>query len=229
LPTFSDAVSQLEKLFRARFELQQELDRIIDDESAGGQQDRLGRYNEQINDKRREVRQYLESTLLRFPPPHYANHSEKLREFFGIGSYEQSVFIMTKFPETGVGDDVKLKAIIEEVRQAIADSGFIPRIATFEYHEDLRRNVELYLLGCARGVAIVEDRCRKEMNPNVAFEWGWMRGMSKRGFYLMEEGFAHSRADWSGLLNKQFSWDNPTADIKTALTTWLTEKEKPLP
>jgi nucleoside 2-deoxyribosyltransferase len=228
LPSLSDAISQLAKIFRAQFELQQELDRITDEESGAVQQERLEPYSQQIVAKRREVRQYLEANLLRFPPSHFAEHSEKLKEFFEIGSYEKSVFVMTKFPESDVGDDAKLKAIIEEVKKAIADAGMIPRIGTFEYHEELRRNVELYLLGSAKGVAIVEDRCRKEMNPNVAFEWGWMKGMGKRVFYLMEEGFAHSRADWSGLLNKTFSWDNPLDGIRTALTAWLTQKEKPL-
>jgi len=228
LPTLSDAISQLAKIFRAQFELQQELDRIIDEESGTGQQELLEPYSRQITAKRREARQYLEANLLRFPPSHFADHSGKLREFFDQGSYEKSVFIMTKFPESDEGDDAKLKIIIEEVKTVIADAGLIPRIATFEYHEELRRNVELYLLGSARGVAIVEDRCRKEMNPNVAFEWGWMKGMGKRVFYLMEEEFAHSRADWSGLLNKTFSWDNPADGIRRALTEWLTQQENRL-
>jgi hypothetical protein len=228
LPTLSDAISQLAKIFRAQFELQQELDRIIDEESGAGQQELLAPYSQQIAAKRREARQYLETNLLRFPPSHFADHSEELKKFFEIAPYEKSVFIMTKFPESDAGDDAKLKEIIQEVKQTIADVGLIPRIATYEYHEDLRRNVELYLLGSAKGVAIVEDRCRKEMNPNVAFEWGWMKGMGKRVFYLMEEEFAHSRADWSGLLNKTFSWDHPAEDIRTALTAWLTETENPL-
>jgi hypothetical protein len=228
LPSLSDAISQLAKIFRMQFELQQELDRIIDEESATAQQERLGPYTEQIAAKRREARQYLETNLLRFPPSHFADHAEKLREFFEAGSYEKSVFIMTKFPESDVGDDAKLKAIIDEVRNTIVDVGLVPRIATFEYHEELRRNVELYLLGCAKGVAIVEDRCRNELNPNVAFEWGWMKGMGKRVFYLMEEEFAHARADWGGLLNKTFSWDNPVEGIRTALTAWLTERERQL-
>lgn len=228
MPSLSEALTQLAKIFRKQFELQQELDRIIDEESEAGQQERLGPYAERIAATRREAKQYLETNLLRFPPSHFANHSGKLKEFFESGSYEKSVFIMTKFPESDDGDDAKLKDIIDEVEKAIADAGLIPRIATFEYHEELRKNVELFLLGSAKGVAIVEDRCRKEMNPNVAFEWGWMKGMGKRVFYLMEENFAHSRADWSGLLNKTFSWDNPREGIQAALTAWLTQKEKPL-
>jgi hypothetical protein len=44
----------------------------------------------------------------------------------------------------------------------------------------------------------------------------------------MEEEFAHSRADWSGLLTKTFSWDNPPEGIRGALTAWLTQRENPL-
>ena len=228
MPTLSEAISELQKIFFERYELQKKLDKIIN-ESGPGEDELLESYHKQIAAKRWEAKQYVETNLLRFPPSHYANHSGNLKQFFEAGSYEKSVFIMTKFPESDQGEDAKLKLIIAEVRAAIADAGLIPRMATFEYNEDLRRNVELFLLGCARGVAIVEDHVRKEMNPNVAFEWGWMRGMSKRVYYLMEEGFAHTRADWGGLVNRRFSWDTPTEGIRGALKAWLTEKEQPLP
>jgi hypothetical protein len=38
-------------------------------------------------------------------------------------------------------------------------------------HEQLWDNVELYLLGCRRGIAIVEDKYLPELNPNVAMDW----------------------------------------------------------
>ena len=228
MPTLVDALSKLAKLFREQFELQLELDRLIDEVSTAHQDEFSQKYMQQIIQKRHEVREYLESNLLRYPPQHYKNHSEELRKFLEVAPYDKSVFIMTKFAETDEGDDKVLKEIIAEVKSSIIGAGFIPRIATFGYHDWLWQNVELYLLGCEKGVAIVEDRCRKEMNPNVAFEWGWMKGMGKRVFYLMEESFAHNRADWSGLLSKTFSWDNPKEGIREALREWLTIKENPL-
>src|SRR5262249_39999482 len=142
-----------------------------------------------------------------------------------VAPYERSVFIMTKFPDGKEPNDVALDAVIGAVKAAITEANMVPRIAEYAYHDWLWDNVELFLMGCSRGVAIVEDRYRSEFNPNVALEWGWMKGMGKKVFFLMEETFAHSRADWQGLLSKTFSWGAPDAGVKQAILTWLREKE----
>ncbi len=82
-------------------------------------------------------------------------------------------------------------------------------------------NVELFLLGCARGIAIVEDKYIPELNPNVAIEWGWMTAMGRDVLYLREEGFKHDRADWSGLVNYTFEWDKPKQGIEDAVNKFL--------
>jgi hypothetical protein len=76
-------------------------------------------------------------------------------------------------------------------------------------------------LGCCRGIAIVEDRYRPELNPNVAMEWGWMKGMGKSVLFLMEETFQHNRADWHGLIAKSFKWDKPKPGICGAIKAFL--------
>lgn len=81
--------------------------------------------------------------------------------------------------------DVQLEAVIQAVRDAVEGCGYIPRIARDnQYHPILWDNVELYLLGCRRGIAIVEDKYLPELNPNVAMEWGWMRGWDATFFTL---------------------------------------------
>ena len=49
-----------------------------------------------------------------------------------------------------------------------------------------------------RRQAMVEDKYAPELNPNVAMEWGWMRGLGRRVLYLVEQTFTKKRADWSG-------------------------------
>ncbi len=90
-----------------------------------------------------------------------------------------------------------------------------------KYHELLWDNVELYLLGCSRGIAILEDQYKSELNPNVAMEWGWMRGMGKEVLCLVEKRFNHPRADWSGLIEDYFSWENPEETINPIVQNWL--------
>ncbi len=173
----------------------------------------------------RKIHHFLETDLLRYPPAHFQVHGQKLKGFHRLAPFEKSVFIMTKFPDGRSRQDAQLTVVIEEVKKSIVQAGFTPRIAEHQYHDWLWQNVELHLLGCSRGVAIVEDRCRSEMNPNVAFEWGWMKGMARRVYFLAEERFAHERADWKGLISKTFSWRNPRAGIREAITTWLKGSE----
>jgi hypothetical protein len=77
------------------------------------------------------------------------------------------------------------------------------------------------LLGCKRGIAIVEDKYLPELNPNVAMEWGWMRGMGRNVLYLVEKEFKRQRADWGGLIEAPFDWANPKLGIEKGVRDWL--------
>jgi hypothetical protein len=225
--SYDEAAKQLRKFFREQFDLQDELDRLSDQaSSAEADDERALAFQRQIAAKKQAIRAYLEEELVRYPPHHHGEHGAALKEFHKIAGYAESVFIMTKFPDGDSDKDRALGAIIEAVKAGIKAAKMTPRIATFGYHDMLWPNVELFLLGCARGVAIVEDQYRQELNPNVALEWGWMKGMGKRVFFLMEEKFAHSRADWQGLLSKTFSWSEPDKGVKEAIAQWLTGQEE---
>jgi hypothetical protein len=129
---------------------------------------------------------------------------------------------MTKYPEGHDPVDGELNKVIELVVGGIRDCGYYPRLASdHRYHPILWDNVEMYLLGCSKGVAIVEDRYKPELNPNVAIEWGCMRGMGKEVLFLMEKEFRHNRADWEGFIRDDFRWDDPETDIKPSITKWL--------
>ena len=134
---------------------------------------------------------------------------------------------MTKFPDPK--DDrpegKQLRAIIKIVVDAVSARGYKPRIAwEKDYSRWLFGNVELFLFGCARGIAIVEDKYLPELNPNVAIEWGWMTGMGRDVLYLREEGFTHERADWTGLINYPFDWKDPKSEIDDAVSKFLPQR-----
>jgi hypothetical protein len=133
---------------------------------------------------------------------------------------------MTKFPDNVNPQpaDVALTKVITTVKDAITAAGFKPRIATpgeTTYHPLLWDNVEMYLFGCRRAVAIIENKYKNELNPNVTMEWGWMRGMDKDVLYLVENEFSLVRADITGLIERRFPWDNPEADIQRHVREWL--------
>lgn len=146
-----------------------------------------------------------------------------LERFWSDGSYDKSVFVMSKFPNRDEAVDKELEHVLGVVSNAIAAAGFVPRIARgpSRYHQGLWDNVELHLLGCKQGIAIVEDRYLDELNPNVTMEWGWMRGMGKAVLFLIEDGFTNSRADIGGLIEDSFAWRNPGARTPSVVRTWL--------
>jgi hypothetical protein len=150
-------------------------------------------------------------------------HHADLEKFYETASYEQSVVVMTKYPEgTSNEDDRKLGRIIRTVKEEVSVRGYEPRLANEKtFHPILWKNVEIYLLGCSRGIAIVENRYSPELNPNVAMEWGWMRATGNDVLYLLEKNFRPHRADFVGFLSEEFDWDFPEDGIKAAINKWL--------
>jgi hypothetical protein len=184
------------------------------------EEDRIRRLREEIQTLRKEMETVL-NHFLRVPPWH-SRHREALRSFFGDANFESSVFIMTKFPDGDTPEDRQLQLVIDEVCSALKEHGLVPRIASgARFHDWLWDEVEVHLLGCARGIAIVEDRYRRELNPNVAMEWGWMRAMGKRVLFLKEAAFAHDRADLGGMRSWSFDWDDPGLGIRKAIGEWF--------
>lgn len=222
---FSAFLAQLKRSFleeREKVERLRELEGQLDRDPLYG--DHIERQIDRIRDELAACRNEMEQLvklLLRVPPWH-SRHRSALGEFFKQGGYERSVFVMTKFPEGDGELDQKLKSIIELVCEGLRERGLTPRLATgARFHEWLWDEVEIHLLGCATGIAIVEDRYRPELNPNVAMEWGWMRAMGKRVLFLREGSFAHGRADLGGLRAWTFDWDAPRQGVRTALTEWF--------
>lgn len=213
-----------------------ELDLIMRQQLAWHQQLReLGRYgyDATLEDEfQADLRQNMARNRLRlirliqrtvdFPPRHM-RHFVALEKFWAEGSYDKSVFVMSKFPDGAGAADKELEHVLAVVSGAIGEAGYVPRIARgpARYHDALWDNVELHLLGCRQGVAIVEDRYLNELNPNVTMEWGWMRGMGKPVLFLVEEDFTNPRADVGGLIEDSFSWADPSSTVTDSIRSWL--------
>jgi len=94
-------------------------------------------------------------------PPYHIRHKDLLEKFHWKPNYEKSVFVMTKFPDPKMAapKDARLDKVIDLVHDAVNSEGYEARVAKdLQYHPLLWDNVELYLLGCKRGIAIVEDK-----------------------------------------------------------------------
>jgi hypothetical protein len=176
-----------------------------------------------IDQKNAEIKAVV-AELVRWPP-HKHEHFDKLDDFFTHHSYEKSVFIMTKYPENPPKSalDTQLQAVIDLVKDAVTTQGYTPLLASEKrYHPELFRNIEVYLLGCSKAIAIVESKHTNELNPNVTMEWGWLRASDRQVLYLVERGFDKARADIGGLIEDYFDWNNPKPGVDAAVKAFLT-------
>jgi hypothetical protein len=209
-------VEEQEKLDRLK-KMQEQLDR---DPMFG---DHIRRNIRRVAAELEETRSAMEELAITFLqiPPWHGRHRTAIHEFNRVSTYNESVFVMTKFPDGNTEQDAELSRVIQAVKEALIKNGLIPRIADgARYHDWVWDEVELHLLGCSQGVAIIEDKYKPELNPNVAMEWGWMRAMGKRVLFLQEANFSHGRADLAGLRCWKFDWQNPEAEIYSAVDQW---------
>jgi hypothetical protein len=189
------------------------------DEDARQLEHEIARRSERI---RRQLEEFAH-----FPHWH-GRHAQVLDDFSKNGTFEDSVFIMTKYPDpqNPAVTDPQLKKVVDAVIQAVSANKYVPRVASDQdYHAQLWDNVELHLLGCRRGIAIVQDKVKEELNPNVAIEWGWMLGLDRKVLYLVEKDFKRERADWKGMTKYEFDWTNPAPGIDAAVKKFLPPKD----
>lgn len=226
MPTISETLKLLAELFDDERRLLADIQRGRENRLRSGfAETRLADLEGDLERCRRRLTELLE--YFEREPPHHSRHFEKLFRFArDQGQFEKSVFIMTKYPRLDGGADTReaerLACAIGHVKNGVAARGYVPHLASdTSQHRWLWDNVELYMLGCHKGIAIVEDRYASELNPNVAMEWGWMQGMGRQVLYLREQSFEHQRADWEGLLSEEFDWDAPGTGIETGLTKFL--------
>ena len=219
-----DNIKVLEYLVRSQVQKEGEREHLsLTGLPAAFEDEKRAELDREIQNMKRQFEEHLERIEL-FPSRHI-RHLPLLDNFWKDGKYSDSVFIMTKFPEGNGNMDKKLSALLDVIKDSVTVRGYIPRLASDKaYHPSLWDNVELYLLGCERGIAVVEDCYKKEFNPNVAKEWGWMRAMGRNVLFLIEKKFKHLRADWGGLLSEEFSWSKPDSAIKKAIQKWLPAK-----
>ena len=230
MPKLDETLEALAKVLKREGKLERDRRELLSDATLpkAFRDEQDAALQQQIESVRKQKLRTLDE-LVRYPPFH-DRHFSKLDQFHANAGavagkpFEKSVFIMTKFPDGNNPLDGKLQAVIDATRTAVSAAGHVPRVASDAvFHPLLWDNVELYLLGSCRGIAILESRYRPELNPNVAMEWGWMRGMGRRILPLVEKDFAYIRADWGGLIESRFSWDDPVPGITAAVQAFLAD------
>ena len=225
MPTIKSTAIELEQWFR-QIQRDKSAKKAIRRESFVDEE----RYEALQKDFEKRIQQHWQKIetvikeLDRMPERFHQKYAVELEECKLRGKFEESVFIMTKYPSEKDKDKTaaELQNVIDLVKKGVESRGCKPRLASEKaLHSWLWGSVEVYLVGCKRGVAIIEDKYMPELNPNVAMEWGWMKGMGRDVLFLKEESFNHERADWKGLVNFTFNWADPAPGVEAALDQFL--------
>lgn len=161
-------------------------------------------------------------------PDHFTVYGADLDRFWDDEAHDRSVFVMMKFPGSGMDDTHVnlLQTLFRCVEAELARFGLVARRADDKtYRNELWDNLSVYMLGCKFGVALLEDRVKDEFNPNVALEYGFMRALGRDVVLLRDEGFSNTRADVIGTIAKPFTIsDDDIVDetsVRDAIATWM--------
>jgi CheY-like chemotaxis protein len=157
-------------------------------------------------------------------PTGYSKLEGGVRSFFldkqnGCEDFNKNVFIMTRFQP----GNAQLESIDGAIRRVLAAHGLRGHRADdrcYVADRNLWDNVCVYMIGCKYGVAVLEDIIQQEFNPNVALEYGFMRGLGKETLLLKEKRF-QPRADIMGTLWEEFDIFEIDSFVEAAINRWL--------
>lgn len=130
----------------------------------------------------------------------------------------RNVFIMMRF-----GATAQMKQIHDAIVAGLAEHGMnAVRADDRDYTGELWSNIEVYLTGCAYGIAVFEDIEQRDFNPNVSLELGYLMGRGKRTLLLKEKRLQNMPSDVVHRLYKEFDGFDIENSIKREVGTWIT-------
>lgn len=130
----------------------------------------------------------------------------------------RNVFIMMRF-----GATAQMKQIHDAIVAGLADHGMnAVRADDRDYTGELWSNIEVYLTGCAYGIAVFEDIEQRDYNPNVSLELGYLMGRGKRTLLLKEKRLPNMPSDVVHRLYKEFDGYDIEKSVKREVGTWIT-------
>ena len=157
-----------------------------------------------------------------FFPKDLIGWQENIKTFLSEHPFDQNIFIMVRYTE-------KSKNLIQAVCKTIESFGdgekkFFPVVANEHQLVDSLNNPIACLLCCRYGIAIFDSAPDKaEINPNVAYEVGFMHLLQRRCLLLKEKKLKSLHTD---ILHKLYQPYGHKNDARKKVQTWLKELVK---
>ena len=159
-------------------------------------------------------------------PPGYEHLTQPLSLFLQDNpDYPHNVFLMTRF-----ADHPSLLQAIDVLRGVLKRHGYYGLRADDKAYVSvaeryLWNNVCVYMIGCSRGIVVLEDVVQDDFNPNIAIEYGFLRALNKPVLVLRDRNFKRLAADVSGIIYETFDLLKPSDTLREPVGKWLRETE----
>lgn len=145
-------------------------------------------------------------------------HAE-IRELLSVHpDPSRNVFVMMSFDDTSK----QLNAAYESIAATLKAHGLNAlRADAGAYSDDLWHNVETYMACSAYGIAVFEDINKREFNPNVSLELGYMMSSRKRCLLLKEKHLPSVPVDVAGKLYRPWDSYEIAETVSEQVANWV--------
>jgi protein-tyrosine-phosphatase len=128
-----------------------------------------------------------------------------------------NAFLMMRFANRAAN-----RQILQALRSALGYYAVnLLRADQKAYADSLWENVKYYMDVCDLGVAVFEQLIKKDFNPNVSLELGYMLARCKKVLLLKERSLPRLPSDIVGHLYKEFDARDIPKTIRRAAEAWL--------
>ncbi len=128
-----------------------------------------------------------------------------------------NVFLIMRFRDTPQNREIHTA-----IREPLARYGMnLLRADAKRYSHELWANVRAYMDGSQFGIAVFEQIDKRDFNPNVSLEVGYMLAQTKPVLLLKEQHLRGLPSDLVGSLYRTFDSNSITATIDPQIRHWL--------
>lgn len=131
---------------------------------------------------------------------------------------DKNIFLMMRFMETS-----QMGEIQEAVKRTAESKGLhVVRADDRDYTGELWTNIQVCMAGSMLGVAVFEDIDKRDFNPNVSLELGYMLAKQRRCLILKEQRLPTLPADVMHRLYKPFDMFKIDSTVSHQIDRWIT-------
>lgn len=131
-------------------------------------------------------------------------------------SFEHNVFVMMRYRT-----DPKYKAIETTIRNTLSNYGLQARLAKDRaFYDDLWPNIVCYMNNSKYGLVVFEEMDKREYNPNISMELGYMYALGRRCLLLKDNRMPRLPTDICGKIYKDFDTYEIEASVELRIIEW---------